>query len=306
MTGSGSWKTFLKWCGKAARKYRWAIPFIFLLLVIIYYPSGNIFQEPSSTVFLDRDGNLLGAKIAADQQWRFPERKEVPEKFRKAILNYEDRYFYYHPGFNPISIIRAVIQNIKKGKIVSGGSTISMQVIRLARKNKQRTVKEKLIEILLAFRLELTHSKDEILALYASHAPFGGNTIGLDAAAWRYFGIFPGNLSWAEAATLAVLPNSPALIYPGRNQSKLLAKRNRLLDQLFYSGIIDQNTCELAKAENLPQKPFPLPQLATHLLERAIKEGQLGKRILTTLNLRMQEKVMEILLLHYPQLIIHS
>lgn len=300
--GAGSWKTFLKRVGKAIRKYRWAFPFIFLLLVILYYPSGNIFHEPLSTVFLDRDGNLLGAKIAADQQWRFPERKEVPEKFRKAILTYEDRYFYYHPGFNPISIIRAVFQNIKKGKIVSGGSTISMQVIRLARKNKQRTVKEKLIEILQAFRLELTHNKEEILALYASHAPFGGNTIGLDAAAWRYFGIFPENFSWAEAATLAVLPNSPALIYPGKNQAKLLAKRNRLLDLLFRSGVIDKNTSELAKAETLPQKPFPLPQLAPHLLERAVKEGQLGKCIITTLNVRMQEKVRDILLLHYPQL----
>ncbi|TRZ70206.1 MAG: penicillin-binding protein 1C, partial [Bacteroidetes bacterium] len=300
MIGSGSWKTFLKRVGKAIRKYRWAFPFIFLLLVIVYYPTGNIFHEPLSTVFLDRDGNLLGAKIAADQQWRFPEREKVPEKFRKAILTYEDRYFYYHPGFNPISIIRAVFQNIKKGKIVSGGSTISMQVIRLARKNKQRTVKEKLIEILQAFRLELTHSKEEILGLYTSHAPFGGNTVGLDAAAWRYFGIFPENLSWAEAATMAVLPNSPALIYPGKNQAKLLVKRNRLLDQLFRSGVIDQNTCELAKAETLPQKPFPLPQLAPHLLERAVKEGQLGKRIITTLNVRMQEKVREILLLHYP------
>ena len=177
-----------------------------------------------------------------------------------------------------------------------------MQVIRLARKNKQRTVKEKLIEILQAFRLELTHSKEEILGLYTSHAPFGGNTVGLDAAAWRYFGIFPENLSWAEAATMAVLPNSPALIYPGKNQAKLLVKRNRLLDQLFRSGVIDQNTCELAKAETLPQKPFPLPQLAPHLLERAVKEGQLGKRIITTLNVRMQEKVREILLLHYPRL----
>ncbi len=302
MIGSGSWKTFLKWVGKTIRKYRWAFPFIILLLVIVYYPSGNIFHEPLSTVFLDRDGNLLGAKIAADQQWRFPERKDVPEKFRKAILTYEDRYFYYHPGFNPISIIRAVFQNIKKGKIIRGGSTISMQVIRLYRKNKERTIREKLIEILQAFRLELTHSKEEILGLYASHAPLGGNTVGLDAAAWRYFGIFPGNLSWAEAATLAVLPNSPALIYPGKNQAKLLAKRNRLLDQLFRSGLIDQNTCELAKAEALPQKPFPLPQLAPHLLERAVKEGQPGKRIITTLNVRVQEKVRDILLLHYPRL----
>jgi penicillin-binding protein 1C len=302
MIGKFPWKKFSGWSGKAMRKYRWAFPFIFLLLVMAYYPAGEIFHEPLSTVFLDRDGNLLGVKIAADQQWRFPARNEVPEKFRKAILAYEDRHFYYHPGFNPISIIRAVYQNIKRGKIVSGGSTISMQVIRLARKNKQRTIGEKLIEILYAFRLELTHSKNEILSMYASHAPFGGNTIGLDAAAWRYFGIFPENLSWAEAATLAVLPNSPALIYPGKNQAKLLVKRNRLLDQLVFSGVIDRNTCVLAKAEALPQKPFPLPHSAPHLLERAVKEGHLGERILSTLHAKIQEKVREILLFHSPQL----
>jgi penicillin-binding protein 1C len=302
MSLTGSWKTILGWSGKAIRKYKWALPLVFLLLLIVYYPSGKIFNEPLSTISLDRDGNLLGAKIASDQQWRFPERKGVPEKFRKAIITYEDRYFLYHPGFNPISLIRAIYQNIKRGKIVSGGSTISMQVIRLARKNKPRSIREKLIELLCAFRMELTYNKEEILSLYASHAPFGGNIVGMDAASWRYFGIFPENLSWAEAATLAVLPNSPALIYPGKNQVKLLRKRNRLLDQLLRSGIIDYTTCELAKAETLPQKPFPLPQLAPHLLERAVKEGHLGNRIVTTINISIQEKVREILLLHYPQL----
>lgn len=302
MTGSGLRKRILAWFGKSVHTYRWAFPFIFLLILILYFPSGKIFHEPLSTVMLDREGNLLGAKIASDQQWRFPERKEIPEKFRKAILAYEDRYFYYHPGFNPVSMIRAVIQNIRKGRIVSGGSTLSMQVIRLARKNKERTIGEKLIEMMKAFRLELTHSKGEILSMYASHAPFGGNTVGLDAAAWRYFGIFPDNLSWAEAATLAVLPNSPALIYPGKNQVKLLLKRNRLLDRLFHMGIIDRNTCDLAKAEVLPQKPFSMPQLAPHLLERAIKEGHAGERIISTLDIRTQEKVMDILMLHYPRL----
>jgi len=302
MTKKSFWNNFLSWCRIAGYKYRWAFPFIIALLVVLYYPSGRIFNEPLSTVLLDQEGNLLGAKIAADQQWRFPERQEVPEKFKKAILTYEDHYFYYHPGFNPIALIRAIYQDIKSRKIVSGGSTISMQVIRLMRKNKKRTIGEKLIEIFKSFRLELTHSKAEILALYASHAPFGGNTVGLDAAAWRYFGIYPENLSWAEAATLAILPNSPALIYPGKNQARLLQKRDRLLERLYKSGIIDRTTCDLAKAETLPQKPYSLPQLAPHLLERGVKEGLSGKRIPSTLNIRLQEKVNEILLLHYPQL----
>jgi len=177
-----------------------------------------------------------------------------------------------------------------------------MQVIRLARKNKERTIPEKLIEILQAFRLELHYNKEEIAALYASHAPFGGNVVGLDAAAWRYFGVSPENLSWAEAVMLAVLPNSPALIYPGKNQVKLLAKRNRLLEKLFHSGEIDKTTFDLAEDEPLPQKPYPLPQLAPHLLERAIREGQQGLRLNTTLNMQLQEKIREILSLHYQQL----
>ena len=120
-------------------------------------------------------------------------------------------------------------------RIVSGGSTVTMQVVRLSRPGKPRTVRQKLIEIVLALRLEAARSKDEILALYAGYAPFGGNVVGLDAAAWRYFGRPPVELSWAEAATLAVLPNNPALIHPGRNRSQLLEKRNRLLDRLLDS-----------------------------------------------------------------------
>jgi penicillin-binding protein 1C len=297
-----SWSSFWRKSKKFLLKYKWGFPLVLILLVILYYPSRRIFHEPSSTVFLDSSGNLLGAKIAADQQWRFPERKEVPEKFKKAVIIYEDRYFYYHPGFNPGSIIRAIVQNLRKGRIVSGGSTLSMQVIRLARKNARRTIWEKLSEMTQAIWLELRYSKSEILALYSSHAPFGGNIIGLDAAAWRYFGVFPENLSWAEAATLAVLPNSPALIYPGKNQSRLQFKRDRLLEHLYHSGVIDQNTCELAKSEMLPQRPFPLPQLAPHLLERAIKEGHPGNRIISTLNIRLQEKVNEILMRHYQEL----
>jgi penicillin-binding protein 1C len=301
--GKEAGQRFLKKAVTACRKARWAYPFILLLLVVLYYPNGPVFHDPASTVLLDKEGQLLGAKIAPDQQWRFPERTGVPEKFLKAIIHYEDRYFYWHPGFNPVALARAAYLNLRSGKIVSGASTLSMQVIRLARKNKKRTVLEKGKEILLAFRLELNYSKEEIAALYASHAPFGGNIVGLDAAAWRYFGTLPEHLSWAEAATLAVLPNSPALIYPGRNQEKLLAKRNRLLDKLYRAGTIDKTTLELAKAEPLPQKPYPLPQEAPHLLERAVRDGQQGLRLKTTLDLQLQQKVQEILSLHYPQMI---
>jgi penicillin-binding protein 1C len=274
---------------------------VFALVFWFSLPS-PLFEEPLSTVLLDRNGNLLGAKISADQQWRFPECDTVPEKFRLAITNFEDRYFRYHPGFNPAALARAVYLNLRRQRIVSGGSTISMQVIRLVRKNRERTYLEKVREIYLAFRMEVTHSKADILRLYASHAPFGGNVVGLDAAAWRYFGVDPGHLSWAESATLAVLPNSPGLIYPGRNPETLLARRNRLLDVLCSRGVIDRPTCELAKSEKLPEKPYPLPQFSRHLLERAVGEGSKATRINSTLDISVQRRVNDILDIHGTQL----
>jgi len=177
-----------------------------------------LFDDPYSTVLLDKNGELLGARIAEDGQWRFPPVDSLPEKYKTAAVLYEDRFFYYHPGVNPLSLCRALLQNLKKGEIFSGGSTLTMQVIRLARKGKSRTIPEKIIEIVLASRLELTGSKEDILCLYASHAPFGGNVVGIDAASWRYYGRPPEQLSWAEAATLAVLPNAPSLIHPGKNR----------------------------------------------------------------------------------------
>ena len=291
------WRIFRSW-----KWYYWFAPVLLLYLLLLITWPRHLFHDPTSTVAYDREMRLLGARISADQQWRFPESSEVPEKFKKAIICYEDRYFPYHPGFNPVSMARALVLNFKHHRIISGGSTISMQVIRLERKNKGRTYFEKALEISLAFLMELTHSKKEILRLYASHAPFGGNVIGLEAASWRYFGVNASRLSWAEAAALAVLPNSPGLIYPGRNPRDLMAKRNRLLDKLWYQGIIDLGTCELAKSEPLPEKPFPLPRLAPHLLVRLSKEGFKGEKVQTTLDAGLQERVNNILELHGIQL----
>lgn len=247
-----------------------------------------VFKDPCATVIEDRNGILLGARIAGDEQWRFPESVSAPYKYEKALIQFEDRYFYYHNGINPVSFIRALIHNLKAGRVVSGGSTISMQVIRLSRKGRSRTIFEKIVEACLALRLELGYSKREILRLYASHAPFGGNVVGIDAAAWRYFGKKPEMLSWAEAATLAVLPNSPSLIYPGKNHDRLLDKRNRLLTMLHRSGYITGDEFRLACSESLPGKPFPLPSLCPHLLDRAVKEGWKGKRLTTSIDAHLQ------------------
>lgn len=253
----------------------------------------DLFKGTSySTVVTDRNGELLGARIAADGQWRFPPSDTVPEKFRTALIEFEDRMFAYHLGVNPASIARAAIGNLKAGRITSGGSTITMQVIRMSRK-KERTFGQKIIEAILATRLELRCSKKEIIGLYASHAPFGGNVVGLEAASWRYFGRPPEELSWGEAATLAVLPNSPAEIHPGKNRARLLEKRNKLLGILYKRGDIDSLDFVLACDEPLPTEPVPLPQEAHHLTEYYWKTAP-GKRIRTSIDISLQRQVQAI------------
>lgn len=273
------------------------------VILIAYYfclPK-QLFLTPTATVITSINNELLGAQIAKDGQWRFPQNDSIPEKFKTCIVQFEDEYFYKHPGFNPISIFKALRDNLKSGSVKRGGSTLTQQVIRLSRNGQNRTYFEKVIELILATRLEFRESKNQILAYYASNAPFGGNVVGLDAASWRYFNRNPNQLSWAESATLAVLPNAPSLIYPGKNQEHLLKKRNRLLEKLLNNQIIDSLTYRLSIAEVLPQKPYPLPQIAPHLLQK-VATSYSGKQIQTTINKGLQEQVNQIIKTHYTQL----
>ncbi len=249
-----------------------------------------LFSDSYSTVIESSDGQLLGARIAGDGQWRFPSPDSVPARFEKCLLTFEDRHFYRHPGINPVSLVRAVFQNVRAGKIVSGGSTLTMQVARLARPGKKRTVINKLVEMVWAMNLELRFSKREILAMYVSHAPFGGNVVGMEAASWRYYQRAPNLLSWAESATLAILPNAPALIYPGKNDTLLQNKRNRLLDKLYKTGAIDSLTLELSGQEPIPGTIFKIPDLCHHLLDLAYREFP-GQRVSTTLDYHLQDEV---------------
>ncbi len=257
----------------------------------------QLFRPAYSTVILDREGRLLSASIAPDGQWRFPADGQVPEKFARALIAWEDKRFYRHPGVDLLAIGRALLQNARAGKVTSGASTLSMQVIRLARGNRPRTVGEKLIEMILAFRLELGMRKPEILRTFASHAPFGGNVVGFEAASWRYFGREPRALSWAESALLAVLPNNPALVHPGRNREALLDKRNRLLALMRSRGTLDERGYRLALAEPLPPEPVPIPRHAPHLLSRARQESASagGVRVQTTLDFSLQRRVNDLL-----------
>lgn len=216
----------------------------------------------------------MGAHIATDEQWRFPPVERVPQKFSAALIAFEDKRFHSHPGVDPLALARAFYLNVSQGKVVSGGSTLSMQTIRLSHKNPPRTIWNKFIEAFKALRLETRHSKAEILSLYASHAPFGGNVVGLEAAAWRYFGRSHARLSWAESAMLAVLPNSPGLIHVGRSRSKLKAKRDRLLLRMQQQEILSELDYKLAVQEALPLKPESLPRIAPHLLDTLLQTHQ--------------------------------
>jgi len=204
--------------------------------------------------------------IAEDGQWRFPPGKDLPKKFVDCIVTYEDKRFFYHPGVDPGALVRAIIHNTKNKTGRQGGSTLTMQVIRLWKQNNKRTIWNKAKESILALRLECSYSKKEILNLYAC------NVVGLEAAAWRYYGRNPSNLSWGEMAALAVLPNAPSLVHPGKNRDILLQKRNSLLDKLVQENKIDAASGDLAKLEPLPGMPNALPQLAPHLFQRFKKD----------------------------------
>jgi penicillin-binding protein 1C len=225
------------------------------------------FTDPVSPVLFSAAGDLLGARPAADGQWRFPPGDRVPERFFRVLVRFEDRRFYVHPGVDPLAVARAARQNLRSGKVESGASTITMQVVRLARKNRKRTFIEKIKEAALALRLEARWSKKEILALFAAHAPFGGNVVGIDAASWLYFGRSPERLSWAEAAFLAVLPNDPGLLASTQGRARLLRKRNGLIERLRDKGTIPDLECRLALAEPMPGRTRPVPRDAPHLVD---------------------------------------
>ncbi len=283
---------------KKIKRYLKRAFYLSSLIFVVYFwfcLPDPLFDQTFSPVIYSREGKLLGAQIATDEQWRFPVIKTLPDKFIKCITTYEDKRFYQHIGVDPLAVLRAIKLNIQAGGVVSGGSTITMQTIRLARKNPSRTLAEKFIEAVMAIRLELRYSKEDILKYYASYAPFGGNTVGLEAAAWRYFQRSPDELSWAESATLAVLPNSPSLIHPGKNDDKLREKRDQLLKKLYEMEVLSQTDYELALLEPLPNKPKPLPRLAPHLLATLIqKNTHIDQHFQTTLDYQLQKNIQKV------------
>ncbi len=235
------------------------------------------------------DGRLLGARLAVDEQWRFPRAGVVPTRFVEALVQCEDRRFFRHRGVDLRALVRALWTNLRRRAVVSGGSTLTMQVVRLSRRNPPRTYLEKVREMILAQRLELSAAKGEILSLYAAHAPFGGNIVGLDAASWLYFDRAPQELSWAEAAFLAVLPNDPKLVAGAANRRRLRGKRDRVLRLLHGRGFLSRLELSLALAEPMPAGMRMPPRLAPHLLDTLAARYGSSHAFATTIDPALQE-----------------
>lgn len=240
-----------------------AVVFLGWLLIPLRHP---IIHDEYSQVVLADKGEFLRVFLNKEQQWCFSphEGEKIPERLKKAVVCFEDGRFYGHPGVDVLALSRAVVQNVRAQHVVSGASTITMQVARM-RLKQDRTVKNKLREMLLSLRLEAQYSKEEILSIYLTHAPYGGNIEGYMAASMRYFKKWPEELSWSQAATLAVLPNSPRLVSPTKNGDLLKKKRDGLLKKMRDKGMIDEETFQSALLEPVPREVFPFSTVAPHL-----------------------------------------
>jgi penicillin-binding protein 1C len=232
-----------------------------------------------SALVVDRDGKLLRPYATPEGRWRLPATREnVDPRFLQLLLAYEDKRFRTHHGVDPLALGRALVQLITQGRIVSGASTISMQVARLLEPRGARSFKAKLRQMLRAIEIERTLSKDEILALYLSLAPYGGNLEGVRAASLAYFGKEPRRLTLGEAAMLVGLPQSPEQRRPDRSTAAARNARDRVLDRVAAAGIVPFDEIERAKRESVPEGRKPMPILAPHAADAAVAAAPQAKR----------------------------
>jgi penicillin-binding protein 1C len=284
-------------------------------------------HTPLASALFAKDGRLLDVHIASDEQWRLPTTdKALPTRYQLALLAFEDQRFFYHPGIDPLALLRAIGQNLYHGEIRSGASTLSMQVARLLRQqshintnlnatlaptlhasmrrqtDQRRGWREKWQESLLTLQLEWHLDKPQILQLYSQHAPFGGNIVGITSASWWYFQRPPAELSWAEAALLAVLPNSPGLLRPGRKSAQLQQKRDRLLHKLAERGHLDRQDLALALLEPLPSKPQGWPAQSPHLLQTLRQQQPDSALFYSDIDADLQQQLQHMLAKHAPSL----
>ena len=257
--------------------------------------SGTAPKVEYSTVVLDRDGRLLRPYAIAEGRWRLRVTpQEVDARYLRLLYAYEDKRFHTHPGIDPLALARAAWQWAVNGKIISGGSTITMQVVRLLEPRSERTLWVKLREMMRAIELERSLSKNEILALYLSLAPFGGNLEGVRAASLAYFGKEPVRLTPGEAALLVALPQSPEARRPDRSADAARRARDRVLDRIVAAGLLPADEAEQAKTEAVPAGRLAMPALAPHAADQAVAAAPERKVHRLTIDAALQGKLQDL------------
>ena len=262
-------------------------------LLLLFFLLNWIFPLPDhigySTIITDNKGEVIHAFLTRDQQWRMKtELNEISPLLRKTIIEKEDKYFYYHPGINPLAMGRALFRNIIHLRRTSGASTITMQVAR-SLEPKRRTYWNKLTEVFRAFQLEWKYSKEEILQLYLNLVPYGGNIEGVKSASILYFKKNPDHLSLAEITALSIIPNRPRSLVVGRNNDRIVAERNKWLHRFAQEKIFSEKEIADALAEPLTATRGEEPRLIPHLAWKLKRQG--GDIIHTTINLNTQRKI---------------
>ncbi|MDE1475035.1 peptidoglycan glycosyltransferase PbpC [Xenorhabdus bovienii] len=283
----------------SSRIYLIALVILFALLAAVWL-ADKIWPLPLHNVKMARvvvgeDGSPLWRFADNEGIWRYPVTLEqVSPEYIQALLTYEDRWFYKHPGINPVSLLRAAWQDIRAGKIVSGGSTISMQVARLIDPHP-RTFTGKFRQIWRTLQLEWHYSKDQILEMYLNRAPFGGTLQGVGAASWAYLGKPPSELSPGEAALLAVLPQAPSRLRPDRYPERAQAARDKVLQRLKQYNVWSAENVADIKEENVWLAPRQVPHLAP-LLARRMANGNPKEVIQTTIDTGLQRQLEDMVL----------
>jgi penicillin-binding protein 1C len=268
-----------------------------ILIWLIPFPKEKLTPSPS-TIVLDRNCELLRVFLSKNEMWQIPVSSEkLSPKLKMAVIGYEDRYFRWHIGINPVSLLRAAMVNIKAGRIEQGGSTITMQVARMM-EPKERTYLNKLIETFRALQMELRYSKDEILDFYFNLAPYGGNIVGVGVAAHLYFQKSPDQLSLGECALLATIPNSPNLFRPDVDFQATITAREKVLKILLSQGRISRHQYEEALAEPIPEKRFEVPFMLPHLSTKLAQLYPQKHTLETTIDAKIQQRAESILQTH--------
>lgn len=244
----------------------------------------------TSRVVLDRNGTLLRAYLTSEGRWRLAaSRNDVDPRYLEALLAYEDKRFVSHHGVDPLAIARAVYQLVSQGRIVSGGSTLTMQVARLLEPRRERSVDAKIRQAVRAVQLEAALGKDEILATYLTLAPYGGNLEGIRAASLAYFGKEPRRLTLGQAALLVALPQAPEARRPDRFPDAAKRTRDRVLDRIAGHGVFSDEEIARAKHEEVPSGRVPMPLLAPHAADQAVSSAPHERVLRLTIDARLQK-----------------